>query len=293
MDTAALRSGPVCRFGHLDELRGSAGARLKDRLRNGLVLVQNYLLVELQAAMADGFGNGSGKPDLNQARVVCAGSEADQFAAALDAFRRGELFAAQQLCASLLQSSVGHALGLGLLAMVEKQLGNRSAAAHFFSESLKANPQNADIHHNFAGLLIRSDLHQALHHASAAVELVPTCSAFHERLACIQWRLGHFDATFASAQKALELNPDSGQALLTLGAVLKEQCQWDQAVVACRKAINCEPSSASAYALLAIILKEQGNLEDAWSAASRALQLDPRSAEALYAAGLALQAIGD
>ena len=92
---------------------------------------------------------------------------------AIAAYQSGQLKKAKELCAALAKESPRDSFALGLFATIEKQLGNTTSASELFKASLRLNPDNADFHHNYAGLLIDQDLKKAHEHSSRAVALSP------------------------------------------------------------------------------------------------------------------------
>ena len=200
---------------------------------------------------------------------------------------------ARAICEMLLSDRPSDSRVLGLLATVEKQLGHLSDAAHYFEQSLSLDEANADSHHNYAGLLIQSDLQRALRHSERAVALLPNSALFYERLARIQMRLGQVSNALTTARTAINLQPRVASAWVCLAGVLKENGKLEAAAEAAQHAIQLAPVLPQAHSILAVILKDLGRLEQAQHAAERAIQLCPAHIEARYALGLILQARGE
>ena len=78
-----------------------------------------------------------------------------------------------------------------------------------------------------------------------------------------------------AAQKAVELDPNLGQAHALLGAVLQQQWHWADAEAEYRRALELDPNSAPAYEGLALWLACQGRADEAVASAERGRELDP------------------
>jgi tetratricopeptide (TPR) repeat protein len=75
--------------------------------------------------------------------------------------------------------------------------------------------------------------------------------------------------------KALELDPDLGQAHVLLADVHQQQWQWAEAEAGYRRALQLNPSDALAHAGLAHWLLCQGRTDEALAWAQRSRELDP------------------
>ena len=81
-----------------------------------------------------------------------------------------------------------------------------------------------------------------------------------------------------AAQKALELEPDLGEAHVLLANVRQEQFQWTEAEAEYRRALELNPNDADAHAGLALWLLCQGRTDEAVAWALRGRELDPLAA---------------
>jgi len=78
-----------------------------------------------------------------------------------------------------------------------------------------------------------------------------------------------------AARKALELDPDLGEAHAQLAIVLQQEWRWSDAEVEFQRALELNPSGGDAYAGFAYWLMCQGRTQEAIAWAQRGRELDP------------------
>jgi len=78
----------------------------------------------------------------------------------------------------------------------------------------------------------------------------PWTAAINESLAYYQ--AGDYPKSIAAAQSALQLQPNSAVAYITICAGYNQMKQWDQAIEACQKALAIDPNSTLAKSNLAM-----------------------------------------
>jgi tetratricopeptide (TPR) repeat protein len=86
----------------------------------------------------------------------------------------------------------------------------------------------------------------------------------------------------AAYRRALEIDPDHGDALLNLGRLFHEQGDAVAAEWYYRRALTLGSAGALATFNLGVALEDQGRLEEAMEAYSRAITLDRGNADAYY-----------
>jgi TolB-like protein/Tfp pilus assembly protein PilF len=110
------------------------------------------------------------------------------------------------------------------------------------------------------------------------------CESFEESMAAAQ----------AAVDKALELEPDNGEAWSLAGTLQVMNQDADQAIEACREALRLEPGNAEVHALAGFALNFVGDYEKASEHFQKALQLGPLCPNWYYLIGAqAERAIGD
>jgi len=99
----------------------------------------------------------------------------------------------------------------------------------------------------------------------------------------LSWALG-FDygervipRAVEAASRAVELSPDSAEALTSLGRIQWMNREWRVSEASLRRAIEINPGYAFAYQSLALVLVNLGDFEDGLEASNRSVDLEPLS----------------
>jgi len=79
----------------------------------------------------------------------------------------------------------------------------------------------------------------------------------------------------AAARKAIEIDPQSGEAHASLGLMLSHHWEWAEAEAEFQRALELDPQYANAHHWYGDYLSMRGRHEEAVSEARRALELDP------------------
>jgi Flp pilus assembly protein TadD len=107
-----------------------------------------------------------------------------------------------------------------------------------------------------------------------------------------QCNAGKLDEALQTAQEAVKLAPDNGEAWAVLGWVQLQAGQWDESEKSYRKAVRLGPTSGHAYHGLGMVLYERGRLAEAESVLSEGVKADPTHAPLHCALGF-LAAVDD
>jgi tetratricopeptide (TPR) repeat protein len=99
---------------------------------------------------------------------------------------------------------------------------------------------------------------------------------------------GRYREAEVECRRAIELEPDYGEASSNLGAALIGQERYDEAETVCRTAIDLAPGIAEIWVNLSGALLGQGRYEEAEEACRTAVELKPSLSEAWSNLGLAL-----
>jgi Tfp pilus assembly protein PilF len=97
----------------------------------------------------------------------------------------------------------------------------------------------------------------------------------HCRRAVDYMRQGNLDASVEEYRKALELDPQIGEAHALLGSIYQKQWRWSDAEAQYQQALALNPNDATAVDGMAIWLLCQGRTKEAMEWAQRARSLDP------------------
>lgn len=104
---------------------------------------------------------------------------------------------------------------------------------------------------------------------------------------------GRWSEAEASAQAALDVIPDSADALHVLGIVLAQTGRPVDAVAALRKACEFSPENAQARKNLGVVLRSLGHIGDAIACFRQTTALAPGMADGHFHLGTALQEAGN
>ena len=181
---------------------------------------------------------------------------------------------------------------MGLLASVEKALGNHEAAADLFEKTITGDPSRHDLLHNYAGLLKDRDISKARIFSERSVSLLPENAIYHERLGYICLLMKDLEAAKKHSLRALSIDPSLSSAQLNLGCAHQESGDYVEAYNATARFIEIRPEEPIGYLNMSCMLKEQGKLEEAEAMAIHALSLEKDSVDAIVNYGSVLKEQG-
>jgi TolB-like protein/Tfp pilus assembly protein PilF len=95
-----------------------------------------------------------------------------------------------------------------------------------------------------------------------------------------------------AVERALELDPNSGEAWTTAAALAGHTFEYDRAEQMFRRAIELNPNYATAYHWFAVMLRDRGRPRDALSQAEIAVDLDPLSPRTIGIRAQILDSLG-
>ncbi len=199
------------------------------------------------------------------------------------AFRTGQLDSARTLYEKVIAERSEHVAAHNNLAMVLRQLGERSAAEHHFRKALEQDPDQANALSNLGALLVEQNrLDEAEPLLDRALERTPESpGGFYNRALLFQARRD-LERAAQDLQKAIQLNPSFANAHVNLGTVLRQLGRTEESMVTTRQALALDATSFEANLNLGAVLSEQGDIQQALHYCRKALELDPESPEANY-----------
>ena len=171
----------------------------------------------------------------------------ETLAAAMQAFQKDDLEAADRLARAILQRTRDHAQAQHLRALVAYRSGKHAVA-------------------------VRQWRHLA--------ERFPACVEFHYNLAIVLEETGEVGEAESAYRRALVANPDWADAHFNLGLLLRRQDRLGEAADSFRRAISCRPGHPDSHNNLGEALLELGDVEGARTCLNRALELQPGLARA-------------
>ena len=132
----------------------------------------------------------------------------------------------------------------------------------------------------------------ALPHAQAAAQALPTRADAWTLLGIVQQRLGQSCAAEAAYREAIRAKPDYADAWTNLGNLLRDRDDLPGTLRAFQQAMHCAPTSPEPAYNLGIALEQFGRWDGALAAFQAAVECDTRHADAHWNAALALLRAG-
>jgi len=117
-------------------------------------------------------------------------------------------------------------------------------------------------------------------------------AAYHSGLGAIFCEQDRMEEGMAQFQKALDLDPNFGEAHYNLGNALACLRRFDEAIVHFRQALNITPDDAKAYKNLAAALQFRDKIDEAIARFERIVESEPGNVRAHRGLGNALGARG-
>lgn len=165
------------------------------------------------------------------------------------------------------------------LSKVLLQLGEIEQAEEHIHESLRLNPDNAEMHGNLGYIMFeRGNLDQALKHMNVALQLSPKIPKVWNDRATLRLTLGNRSGAIEDYTKAIELDATYAEAYNGRGMALIAEGDSAGALADFSSAIQLDPNNPTPWYFRARINKEKGNLTDALNDATKALEVCPKDA---------------
>jgi Flp pilus assembly protein TadD len=165
-------------------------------------------------------------------------------------------------------------LNLGKLRLAQKRFPE---GVGLLDRALKINPDSVQA----MRLLVTYDLYRkqpasALARVKAQIEKCPGNSRYYDFLAQLQFQSGKLDQAAATTQKAIQLNPDDGDAVLLFAQIAAERGKIDNAIAAWEQQSNAHPNDAGALAILGTLEESRGDFGKAEAYYRKSLQIQPQ-----------------
>jgi len=200
----------------------------------------------------------------------------EQLLEAMQQQAAGNTAAAAQTCRLVLDVHPYNPQALHLLGLLTYRSGRLDEALDLLGKSIKACPDNAEFHSNFAAILGSSGrFEEALSTLQHAIAIQPDHARSHANLGATFERMGRLNDALVAYRRAIGLpGLDSPTSTYTnMGNVLKELGQADLAEFYYRKAIQLDSQYSLAWQKLARLLYEQARHSEGLEAMRRAVSL--------------------
>ncbi len=173
------------------------------------------------------------------------------------------------------------------------QSGNLNAAAEFYSNILKEEPDNINVIFLTGTLnLQQGNLDAACMLFRKTLELSPDLAIAYSNLGIALYESGKIDEAIRCYRKAIILKPNDADTHFNLGNALKDQIKPEEAIISYKHAIELRPNDSGLYGNLGNTLREQGKLSEAVEYYRKASELEPDNAGFQCNLGAALQETG-
>lgn len=209
---------------------------------------------------------------------------------ALQLYQAGQPAQAATVLRRLLKQQPDQDQALGMLGMIEAELGHDDRAVNLFRKCIKLNPAHPEWPIELGKCLTRlGQLDAATSALGQALALQPLSLEAWLCLGNVQLRQDRVDDAVASFERAVTVAPTQAKAHFNLAVALLESHRPDRAVPVLRQALSLQPRYATAHNNLGVALLELGEFRDAEAHFHQALAQDASLADAaLNLHGLAL-----
>ncbi|HWD41169.1 MAG TPA: sulfotransferase [Fimbriimonas sp.] len=234
----------------------------------------------------------------------------DPFKGAEEAFHRGDLEQAAQICAATLRESPRHAAATMLSGLIAARRGDTHGAIEFLKKGLVLSPDDyvgitwlqialrvagrfgeaieigekarslwpadvdvlVNLSHAYLGA---RDIVKASGCLARAVKLRPNDGSLHRRFGISLELLGRDEEAASEFRKAVQLAPEAEDGYVRLGQLLMGHGNFSQVIELCEKALERLPNSAQLHLLYAQTLRSVRDNELAHQHLQMAISLDP------------------
>jgi len=149
-------------------------------------------------------------------------------------------------------------------------------ALEAFSEALKINPADEDVHYDLGLVLARlGKVDEAISHYQEAVRLYPQYVEAWNNLGNLLMRAGRTQEAIERFQNALKISPEYASAHNNLGTALQGAGRFDEAIVHFERAARIKPDYWQAHFNVGASCLRAGRLTEASNAFVEVLRLKP------------------
>lgn len=168
--------------------------------------------------------------------------------------QRGDLAAAVPYSAKAVLADPRSAGALNTLGLILRQAGQIAAAASCYQKALLIDERFADAYSNL-GVILKSEGHllRAIDYYRRALDLDPTLGETYNNLANAYQEIGELEEAVDAYLHAADRMPDSDTVHYNVGMLLNRQGQSDDALIHLRRALEINPQRGDARHLVAAL----------------------------------------
>jgi tetratricopeptide (TPR) repeat protein len=163
-----------------------------------------------------------------------------------------------------------------MLGEIRFQQKKYPESASLFEQALQYDPNSLGAMRGLiSGFLLKKQPAQAIGRLNTQIAKSPKNSGFYDMLALLQVQSKNLDQASASAQKAIELNSDDGEAVAIYAQIQAMRGQAVNAIGVWEKWSKDHPGNAGALAILGTLEESKGDRKKAEDYYKKALQIKP------------------
>ncbi len=215
-------------------------------------------------------------------------------ATALQYYKAGRLFQAEQLCQQILALQPDNVDALNGLGIISCEIGRFEQGIAYFQQALVFKPDYVSARINLGNFLQQETLiDEAIAQYQKLIELKPDCLEAYLKMGLALFEQGKLDEAIDCYNKILTFQPEHINALYYKGIVLQNNDKLSEAIACYQHLLALQPEHIDAQYNLGIALQNHGKLEEAIDCFSRVLALQPEHANARWNRSLAFLISGD
>jgi tetratricopeptide (TPR) repeat protein len=205
-------------------------------------------------------------------------------------YRRGDLAAAEELCALVLSMRPNDFGALNLSGIIAARAGRLLQGESRLRRAAALRPADPRVHNNLGNTLrLLGRPEDALHSFDRALQLnAEFAEALSNRGNALR-ELGRREEALASYTRAAQVAPDYAEAHFNRGVLLQDARCLQEALESYDRALKIRENHPEAHNNRGTVLRDLGRFAEALQCSERAVQLNPEDAGAWSNRGLLLQ----
>jgi len=161
------------------------------------------------------------------------------------------------------------------------------------SGEIKSSPEAVKNFNAGVNFYQQRNLLQAMHAYKKALQYDPQFGEAYNNLALIYQEIGDLDQARETLQRATEINPHYEKAWNNLGIILLLQNRYGEAKEVFKKVLLLNPQHVESYLHLGVLYRKEGEIRKAAEYYQKALQINPLRGEVHYNLAIILEELND
>ncbi len=175
------------------------------------------------------------------------------------------------------------------LADTYKKIGGYDDAASIYTNLAENNPKDANLYFNMMiKMYDEANMpNKAIESAEKLIELEPESADAHYNVGYMYMRQDQYSEAIPIFKKAIELNPDMEYAYMNLAVCYSQINQYSNSIEVLRKLVDKQPNNADAWLSIAVNYLKMKRWRSAIEPLRKTIELEPKNAQAYYNLGIA------